>query len=241
MDSLPQETIDEIIDNLPHSSLRSSSLVAKRWRKRSQQRALYKILFARESKVNYWHTDIRSSSSGNLSYVQFAEFNNIAEWNDPALFICVLENLTSLTTLCIFKTEIPDGLPERISHGDLGKKVTALHLRSPRCSLSTLISTICAFPCLQKLSIDAFSDTSRKISPTYPVLPRRWPLHSLRVTRCEDRVAEALANLQFAPCSLILDVQTETIQNLLALSPATVVELEFQGVCSLCGDHRSIQ
>ena len=108
MDSLPQETIDEIIDNLPHSSLRSSSLVAKRWRKRSQQRALYKILFARESKVNYWHTDIRSSSSGNLSYVQFAEFNNIAEWNDPALFICVLENLTSLTTLCIFKTEIPE-------------------------------------------------------------------------------------------------------------------------------------
>ena len=233
MDSLPQETIDEIIDNLPRSSLRSSSLVAKRWRTRSQQRALFKVLFAKESMVNYWRTDIQSGSGGVSSYVQFAGFDNITEWSDPVLFISVVENFTSLTTLWISQTEIPSGVPERISHGDLGKKVTILHLRSPLCSLPTVISTIFAFPSLQNLFIDAFAATSGETLLTYPVLPRSEPLKSLQVTRSEYRIAEALANLQFASRSLILDVRTKTLQNLLALSPATVVELELRGVYSL--------
>ena len=99
MDSLPQEIIDEIIiiDNLPHSSLLSTSLVAKRWRKRSQQHALKDILFGSESTVNAWHTKIQSSHSEIPSYAQFVGFTNITDWRDPALFGRVLNNFSSLT------------------------------------------------------------------------------------------------------------------------------------------------
>ena len=233
MDSLPQEIIDKIIDNLPRSSLYSSSLVARRWRTKSQQRALCKIRFSAEPIVNWWHVDIQSHPDGISSHAQFAEFNNIAEWRDPALFCRVLENFTSLTTLWISQTEIPRGLPERIAHGDLGK-VTALYLWSPRCSLWTVISTIFAFPNLQNLSIDDFTAISREISPDYPVLPQRGPLHLLRVVRCEDGVVEALANRRSASHHLILDVKAQNVQKLLILSSVTIKRLVLCGVYSLC-------
>ena len=190
--------------------------------------------------VNYWYTDIQSGSGGVSSYVQFARFNNIHEWSDPALFICVIENFTSLTTLWISQTHIPGGLPERILCRGLGKNVTTLHLRSPLCSFPTVISTIFAFPSLQNLFIDTFAAMSGETLLTSPVLPRSGQLQSLQVTRSEYRVAETLANLQFTSRSLILDVRIKTLQSLLALSSATVVDLGLQGACSLRVYHRNI-
>ena len=86
MDSLPQEIVDEIIDNFPRSSLRSSSLLAKRWRTRSEQRALYNILFAKESMVNgellaHGHPERLRRS------LVLRPIHNFTEWRDPALLI----------------------------------------------------------------------------------------------------------------------------------------------------------
>src|ERR1700753_3832338 len=186
MDSLPQETIDEIIDNPPHSSLRSSSLIAKRWRRRSQKRALDTIYFPSESKVNNWYTDTHNNTDGITSYVQAATFNGITEWSDPALFGRVLQNFSSLTTLGTYYMEMPDEMLGYISHGRLGKNITNLYLWSPRCSVSTMISMIIAFPNLQNLVIDTLTTTSTETPPAYSALPRRRPLDNLRVVKCVD-------------------------------------------------------
>ena len=86
MDSLPQEIIDGIIDTVPHSSLRSCSLVAKRWRKRSQQRAFgfgdTQFSSESESEVNRWFADIQSDPNGISSCVKYASFFDI-KWSDP--------------------------------------------------------------------------------------------------------------------------------------------------------------
>ena len=240
MDSLPQEIIDEIIDNLPRSSLHSSSLVAKRWRERSQLHVFHTIIFSSECEANEWDANIQNGAGGISSYVKRASFYEIPEWSDPALLCRILENFTSLATLWISKTEIPDGLPERISHGELSKNLTDLYLLSPRCSVSTVISTIIAFPSLQNLSIDDFTATSREIPPVYPVLPRRGPLHSLRAVRSEDRVVDALANLHFASHRLILDVKAQNMQKLFILSSVTTTGLVLYGMWSLCVDCKRI-
>ena len=52
----------EIIGNSPPSSLTSSSLVAKQWRKRSQQNAFNLIRFSFESKVNRWCMRARTTT-----------------------------------------------------------------------------------------------------------------------------------------------------------------------------------
>ena len=68
MDSLPQELIDAIIDNVPQPSLPSCSLVAKRWRQKSQQRVLGTISFSSEHEVKRWCTDIPRDSESPFSY-----------------------------------------------------------------------------------------------------------------------------------------------------------------------------
>ena len=237
MDSLPQEIIDEIIDNLPRNSLRSSSLVAKRWKKRSQQRALYEIWFSSELMVKRWHLDVQSDPGGISSYVQFAGFDSI-KWNDPALFYRVLEGFSSLITLWTFETEIPEEMPKRLSHGELGRKITALQLRSPRCSLSTVISMSLSFPNLRKLWVDDEGKISREGPPAYPVLQQRGPLDCLYLSGLVDEVAEALANSRFTSRRLFLDFRIQKARDLLTLSSMIVRELMLIGMLS-CVDRRS--
>ena len=237
MDSLPQEIVDEIIDNLPTSSLRSSSLVAKQWRKRSQQRAFRKILFSSESRVNRWHIDVQSNPDGISSYVQFARFCDI-RWDDPALFGRVLESFSSLTTLWTFGAEIPEEMPEQISHGELGRRITALYLRSPRCSLSTVISMSLSLLNLQKLWVDDYGTMLREGPPAYPVPPQRGPPDLLNLSGLVDEVAEAFANLRFTSLRLSLDFRVRNARDLLSLSSPIVRELMLIGTPSLCVDRR---
>ena len=240
MDSIPQEIIDEIIDNLPRSTLRSSSLVAKRWRRRSQQHVLFSVMFFSESDVNSWEIDTQEDPGRIPSYVQAAKFNRIIRWNDPPLFGRVLQNFSSLKTLWTYETELPGEVLEYITRGELGKNLTALDLWSPRCSLSIAISTILAFPNLQHLVIDTLTTTSSEAPQTYSFLPRKRPLDLLRVVGRADGVAQTLANLQFASRRLILGAQTWNVHELLILSSMTVIELALLGVYSFCEGRRSI-
>ena len=240
MDSLPQEIIDETIDNLPHSSLRSSALVAKQWRRRSQQRLLDRISFWAESKVNDWYVDTHNEPEGITSYVKFAKFHRITKWKDPTLFCRVLRNFSSLTELEVDLTEFPDEVMlECILRGEFGKN--GLYLVSPGCSFSTMISMITALPNQQNLFIEYIDgDISGQAPSTRPALLQRRPLGRLRVIKCVDGVAQALANLHFASRYLCLDVQTQNIQYLLVPSLATVASLTLFGEYSLCEDCKII-
>jgi len=123
MVSLPQELIDAIIDNVPESSLLSCSLVTKRWRRRSQQRAFDAISFKSEDEVNPRCTDILQGSDGILSYVRHIGVRGIY-WDEPALFSRMLGNLSSLTKSSLCLTDIPDELSGHISRGEFGKGIT---------------------------------------------------------------------------------------------------------------------
>ena len=241
MDSLPQEIIDEIIDNLPPSSLRSSSLVAKRWRTRSQQRTLCNIDFPDEFKVNQWYTDTHNDPGGIASYVQSAEFKRVDKWQDPTLLGRVLKNFDSLTTLRICKTIISDEILERISHGKFVQGITTLGLYSLQCSLSTLMSIILAFPNVQNLDISHLTTTPREAPSTYSAVSPRRPLDSLALREPANReVTEVLASLQFTSRSLHLYAPPQNIQKLLVLSSATIVKLVLIGMCSLCVNRKII-
>ena len=238
MDSLPQEIIDEIIDNIPHPSLRSASHVAKRWRERSQQRTFKDIWFRSESMVNAWLTKIQSSHSEISSYVRFVGFSNIINWKDPALFGRILNDLNSLTELAIFDMEISEEILEHILHGGFSWRITALNLQRLSCSLSAVMSTILAFPNLRDLVIIYLVIRQGELS-TRPAPPQRRPLNSLLVRGYGiGPIAEALANHRFASRRLTLGAQPQNIQKLLVLSSAIVVELVLVGVCSSYGRPR---
>jgi hypothetical protein len=228
MDSIPQELIDAIIDNIPQSSLRSCSLVAKRWRQKSQRRVLSTIPFSTEDKVNRWCTDIPRDSDGISSYVRRVEIQNIFRWAEPALFGCMLETLSSLTELSLDEIDIPDEFLDLISRGEFGKGITALYLQYTRCTCATMTSMILSFPNLKELRLEEC--TVEGPLPTYSVTPQRGPLDSLELHGYGVGIGETLVRSRFISSRLCLDVEITDAEQLLMLSSETVVELELRGV-----------
>jgi hypothetical protein len=229
MDSIPQELIDVIIDNVPQSSLPSCSLVAKRWRRTSQQRVLSTIPFSSEGKVSRWCTDIPRDSGGISSYVRYVKIRDISYWVEPALFSRMLGTLSSLATLSIYAAKIPDELPNHISRGAFGKGITALYLRYTYCSLATMTSMILSLPGLKELSIECGA------APEEPPLAnsltaQRGPLNSLELHGYLGRIGEALAKSRLTSNRLALDTDITGVEQLLILSSETVVELKLRGV-----------
>ena len=228
MDSLPQELVNEIIDNLPHSSLPSSSLISRRWQKRSQQLAFDCILFTSEDRVDGWRREIRSEIT---SYVHSAIFQGIGSWGEPTLFRGILRNLSSLRALWTYETEIPGELPGHNPREEFGGGITTLALLSPRCTLSTIVSMSLSPPNLKKLIIANEGLTLKDPPSTYPIALR--PLHTLALLEDVNEVAEVLAECRFTSRKLCLDIrkiQITNIQRLLTLSSEIIVELKLKGV-----------
>jgi hypothetical protein len=228
MDSIPQELIDAIIGNVPQSSLPSCSLVAKRWRRTSQQRLLSTILFSSEDRVNRWCTDI--PRDGIPSYVRCLKIEDICYWDGPALLSRTLETLSSLTTLSMNDAKIPDELPGHISRGEFGKGITALYLHDTYCTLATVTSMILSLPDLKKLSIQDCHFMSGEPLPTDLVTPQRRPLESLELHGFVGGIAVALAESRFISSRLFSDVDISGMEQLLMLSSETVVELKLCGM-----------
>jgi len=241
MDSIPQELVDKIIDNIPQSSLPSCALVGRRWRRKSQQRALDTILFSSEDEVNRWCTDVLQDSDGISSYVHYVGVE-VVSWTEPALFSRMLGSLSSLTTLSMYNSEIPDELPGRISRGEFGNGITALYLGFTRYTSATVISMIFSLPNLKELSIRFCKVTPEGPLPTHSVAPQRRSLESLELCGCCNEIGEALAKSRFTSSRLCLDAQIKDIEKLLLLSSKTVVELvlystSFLRVPRLSRDH----
>ena len=232
MDSLPREITDEIIDNLPLSGLRSSSLVAKQWRKRSQQRVFQRIRFVFEPGVKTWHMNTREDPDRIPSYVQSANFYSIKKWSDSALFSNVLENFSSLNQLGIHGIEITDEMAESIQSGRFGEGVTTLHVWSPICSISTVISMILSLPNLQRLFIENKGNMSGEAPPTYHATSRREPLTMLTLHGDVGEAVKALAESHFVSrrLSLSLDAETLSTRQFLVLSSEILNKLTIGGV-----------
>ena len=228
MDLIPQELIDTIIDNVPESSLLSCSLVAKRWRRKSQRRAFDAISFSSEGKVNRWCTDIPHSSDGISSYVRHVNIEGISSWATPALFSRMLGSLSSLTTLLMHATEIPDELPGCISRGEFGNGITALYLILSSYTFATMTSMILSLPNLKDLRVEYCDVVPEEPLPTHPVTPQRRLLNSLELYGWWGGVGEALAESRLTFSRLSSDVGITGIMQLLLLSSETLVELKLR-------------
>jgi len=225
MGSIPQELIDTIIDNVPESSLLSCSLVAKRWRRKSQRRAFDTISFLSEGEVNRWCTDIPHSSDGISSYVRHVQIGWISSWAEPALFSRMLESLSSLTTLSIDATEIPDELPGRISRGEFGNGITALCLSLSSYTPTTMTSMILSLPNLKEVYIQDWEVMPEGPLPTHPVTPQRRPLDFLELRGWSSGVGKALAKSRLTFSRISSDIGITDIAELLLVSSETLVEL----------------
>lgn len=234
MASLPQELIDETIDNLPRSSMYSCSLVARGWRRRSQTHIFAFVTFSSECDLVLWRTKIPQGPGGIPSYVRFARFQDISSWREPVLFGRVLKKLTSLAGLVIVNTKIPRPyeLPGSVSLGEFGKGVESLVISSPRCTVATLASFILSFPNLETFLF--VGEVSKKRPPT--MLRRasqRRPLESLGLFEIRGEVGIALARYGLTSRKLSLNVRDAGLEQLLTVSSEVIVELELSGTWPL--------
>ena len=236
MDSLPQELFEEIIDNLPHFTLLSSSLVARRWRTRSQQRILYSITAISEARVNRWHADIQGGKKQIASYVRCVELRYISSWDEPAVFGRILSDFCSLKKLKVDECAIPGELPGQILHGKLGGGITILSLWCPRCNLSTIISMVLSFPNLKKLTVAVDEIISRQPSPASIVSQRR-SLDVLELHDHANKVAEALIQFRFTSRCICLGSSISSGHRLLAISSEMLVALMLKGVWFVTGSQ----
>jgi len=230
MNSLPQELVDTVIDSLPPSSLFSSSLVARRWRRRSQQRALEKIKFLSEDQVNRWCTDFPQDPEGIASYAHVARFEDIDFWYDPTTPGRALKSLGSLTELWLSCTKIPDELPGQISRGELGNGITALCLWCPSCTLATMTSFILSLPNLKVLYILGSMVGSEGPLQSHPVTSQRAPLDSLELWGDVGGIGNALVESGFTFRRLSLEVDPWDVEPLIMRSSETMVKLTLYGV-----------
>jgi hypothetical protein len=140
-------------------------------------------------------------------------------------------------------TVVPDGtMQEGISNEGFGKNVTVLQLMDSKCSVSTVISMITAFPNLRRIRIHNNDATtlSTKAPPAHPVLPRTKPLDFLQVTACAEGLAQALATFHFTSRDLFLDVRSQNTQSLLVPSSEDVASLALLGAYSFREDCKNI-
>ena len=229
MDSLPQEIIEAIIDNLPRSSLHSSSLVARRWRTRSQRRVLHSIIFYSEDEVDRWHSDIQRARNRIESYVQSVQFFDIRSWNEPGSFGRVLKGFCSLKTLKMFECAIPAGLADQISRGEFGGGITTLSLQFLRCRLSTITSVILSLSNLKNLTVTLYETPSGQPLSTSIAPPRR-SLDRLELRLYANEVAEALIQSRFTCRYIHLGSFISSVHRLLTVSSETLVVLTLEGV-----------
>jgi len=231
MNSLPQELIDAVIDNLPRSSLFSSSLVLKRWRRRSQRRVLERIKFISEDQVDRWYTDFPQDPKGIASYVRFVGFQNTIFPGNLATFGCALQNLCSLTTLWVNGMEIPDELPAQIPRMEVWKRIIILRLWSISSTLTTVVSVVLSLPNLEVLSISRATAGLGWPLSSHPVIPpHRAPLDLLELRGDDGGIGRALTRSGLMSRHLSLDVDHPDMDQLIMPSSETLVKLTLYGM-----------
>ena len=238
MGSLAQELFDVIIDQVPLQDTRSCSLVAKRWRERSQKRHFSSITFARECEVARWYTDIPQDPNGIPSYANDVTFRDFRWWRDPTLFSRVLKCFSRVKTLVISKTGvIHDELSNVVSHGEFRTQLTFLILVYPLCALPTLMLFILSFPNLRELVVSGMTKMGPSLVPV-PAPPdtvcRTGPLESLKLSWLRSEVICSIARCGITSRRIDLDVGYEMTENILANSSEMAAELVLQGTGSLC-------
>ena len=231
MDSLAQELLDAIIDHVPSPHAHSCSLVARRWRKRGQQRVFsdLKLVFSCEDDLIRWCRDIPQGPHGIPSYIRDVQFRGIVPWSDPTILGRVLERLSWMKILKFSGTMVPRDEVQRIaSSGTFGRELTSLVFTSPFSAVPTLMPLISSSPNLRELTIE--------YRPSWRTMPlatkhpwKRGPLQSLRLFGLLSEEMEYIARCGITFHKLDLDVGDRMIEKIVACSSETVEKLVLSG------------
>jgi hypothetical protein len=233
MESLAQELIDKVIDNLPHSSLHSCSLIGRRWRRRSQGRIFAFVEFSSERDLALWCANIPQGPYSIPSYVRSVQFQDINSWRDPALFGRVLKTFTSLTKLLMLRATIPrpHELPDSVSFGEFGKKIKYLLLVSPQCTVATIAHLVLSLPNLETFFLVGIM--SGNPPSNAPHVPQRRPFVELQLYTDGSEIGTPLAQCGLTTRKLCMTVLDAGLGQLLTISSEVIVELGLRGVCLL--------
>jgi hypothetical protein len=235
MDYLAQELIDGIIDRAPLDRMRSCSLVARDWRRRSQQRLFESIWFRNEYLVGRWYTRILQDPEGIPSHVRVAQFSGLNHCREPGMLNRVLRCFVNLRSLRLIQMEL-SLLSERrnpVLFENFGWGVTELLINNSACTYGTFVSLVLSLPSLETLTIISLIPKGTPPS-TLPSAPKRV-LKELRMYRGGLELAIALSRCPFSFRAITIIRQPPGeppcvgLRALLAASPGTVEKFTLNG------------
>ena len=230
MDSLAQELIDEIIKHVPRRDLIACSLVARRWRCRSQQRHFEFVLFTR-SNFTRWEVSIPQDSNRIPSYVHHLRFQSTPFGPlEPGTLARVLKTFTSMISLSICAAHLPspDELAVPVSLGEFRKGITRLAFAYSIALSARITSFVFSFPNLKELLMYKIHswDEAPPISPN-----TSWrPLDLLVVWGVSEMTYRVLDQSKLTSRRLSLHPSENGAELLAKSSSKTITELTLIGM-----------
>ena len=210
--ALPQEILDEVIDNLAFdiATLRSASLVQKSWTHRSRRRLFYFVTLDSLDQLEQWSTSISADAKGIASYPRsiFLSHDTPKSWVDPANLATFYDHFRSFSgverlVISGLETAKFDATSTPHYFGNFAATVRSLSLRTAVGTPASLISFICAFPLVEDLAIAVHNATAGggnqgEVTPLAPVPTFNGELRLLDMFHESDPFVELLCALPLA-------------------------------------------
>jgi hypothetical protein len=210
--------------------MRSCSLVAKRWRRRSQQRLFSIVLFAFYDFAR-WEINIPQDTDGIPSYVHHVRFNHLPPRLEPGTLSRVLKSFPSLVSLEFDQTKLPPPaeLAVPLSLGEFGNGITRLILIRVYGPFDVITSFVFSLPNLKELVMTDVEFEPGGSPPIVPDASRRGPLE-LFMVQGRRIPCNALALWKLASRRLLLNPSVERMELLIGASSETMELLTLRGM-----------
>jgi len=197
---LPQELVDEVIDNLnnPHD-LRACSLVSSKWLEGSR-RKLFASVSLNTWNFDQWQRNITPGPDGISAYVRslaLRQARSIISL-EPETLMGIMDHLTSFQRLkALLLQDVNfdfffDGLSLTQCFGHFGVSVKSLHLHGVRTDMSTMLFFISLFPNLDHLTISSPILSIREREARKEALPLRGTLQLIGLGATSSTLLEGL-------------------------------------------------
>ena len=160
---LPQEIVDEVIDNLAFDfeTLKSTSLVRKSWTHRSHLRLFHFLPINSLNRLEKWSQSISPDPQGIASYPRsiLLSFGTPRHWVEPATLDRFYDHFRSFSrverlVISGFKAHKFDATSIPRYFGNFAATVRYLEVRTAIGTPASMLSFICAFPLLDDLAME---------------------------------------------------------------------------------------
>ena len=229
-DSLAQEVIYEIINHVLRQDMSATSLVARCWRRPSQQRNFEFVLFESDD-VTRWEANVPRDTDSIPSYVRHVRFKNSPSRLEPGILSCVLKTFASMISLDIEDTNLPppDELAIPVSLGESGKCTTRVTLVRMRDPITVISSFNFSIPNLKELVIARVDSWPDKPPPIILGAFQRGLSEFFIVPGHRGLLYDDIALWRLAPRRLSLGPSAKCMNLIMRGSSEVVVELTLIG------------